>query len=231
MTGDYRHPIGFIALWDSKRSEYHADQAEEITTSRNIQRAFNLARENGVKIFGHYYCRWTTDQKTFTFWHCPSIETLDAAMDWLEKAGDFKFALSEHRLGAMLSTTAQTDPDFFALENGCSDLPYAFIAFWKWKDSYYRASPAELQAYEEAVNLAFAKAEKKGIRMLGKYDCSFDSPWHYFTFWLSPSFEAIEESMDLLEAAGDFKFAESRHMIGVLEKGNRFGRKLQEMGN
>jgi hypothetical protein len=33
--------------------------------------------------------------------------------------------------------------------------------------------------------------------------------------------------MDLLESAGDFKFAESRHIMGFREKANRFGRKLQ----
>lgn len=229
MSNNVTTQVGFIALWDSKRSEYHATNRDEIDTCEKVGGAFDVARKNGAKIFGHYYCRWSTNEKTFTYWYCPSIEVLEDAMDYLERAGDFKFSESEHRIGMKLVKTSQSDVELFSYENGTPELPFAFIAFWKWKESYYRASRSEMDEYESAVDEAFTKARQKGIRMLGQYDCSFTSQWDSFTFWLSPTFEAIEESMDLLEAAGDFKFAESRHIVGYREKGNRFGRKLQLM--
>jgi hypothetical protein len=113
-------------------------------------------------------------------------------MDILELAGDFKFSESEHRIGTRIINTSQSDVDMFYYENGTEELPFAFIAFWKWKDSYYRATRSEMDEYELAVDHAFGKAKEKGIRMLGQYNCTFASPWDSFTFWLSPTFETIE---------------------------------------
>jgi hypothetical protein len=227
MTEDKPHSFGFFALWDSKTSEYHASEQDELNANLWINNAFKQAHEKGVRIYGSYYCRWSTERKTFTFWWAPSFEVLENAMDDLEKAGDFRFAESEHRIGIMNGDDPQTNNNLSSLENGNKELPFAFVAFWSWKDSYYRASQAERSEHRNAVNKVFLKAKQMGIQMLGNYKCSSSSRWDYFTFWLSPSFEAIEETMDLLEAAGDFKFAESRHIIGNREIANRFGRHLQ----
>jgi len=227
MSDNKLQPLGFFALWDSKRSEYHASKREEADADLQINNSFDRARKKGARIFGHYYSRWSTERKTFTFWWIPSFEVLENAMNDLEGAGDFKFAESEHRVGTMISDSPQSDNNLVSLENGNKELPFAFVAFWSWKDSYYRASQRELSEYNSAVTNVFVKAKQKGIRMLGQYNCSATTKWNYFTFWLSPSFEAIEDTMDLLEAAGDFKFAESRHIIGYLEIANRFGRNLQ----
>lgn len=229
MKNNDREKIGFFALWDSKRSEYHASEEEEITTCLNIGNAFDSARENGAKIFGHYYCRWGAERKTFTFWRCPDFHVLEKAMDNLEKAGDFKFAESEHRVGIEVLNSSQSDDSISSFEDGTRELPFAFVAFWKWKDSYFRATQEEKANYSENVDKVFMQAKSKGIHTLGKYHCTFSSKWDYFTFWLSPSFEALEEIIDSLEIAGDFKFAESRHLIGYLESGNRFGIKLQTL--
>ncbi len=143
-------------------------------------------------------------------------------MDDLERAGVLLFANSENRIGFAVSDSEQLDNDMFVYEDGSKEYPYAFAAFWSWKDSYYRASTNEISEYNKIVAEAFNHARGKGIKMLGKYDCAATTIWNYFSIWFSPSFEAIEATMDLLEGAGDFMFAKSRHIIGYLESKDSF---------
>lgn len=224
-----RNQIGFFAFWDSKRSEYHATEEDEVETCLRIGKAFDSARQEGARIYGHYYCRWSTERKTFTFWTCPNLEVLDRAMNALEKAGDFKFAESYHLIGASLPQTQYLDGKLADFENGKRELEYAFAALWRWRPSYYTAPVQEKVEYNQAVDKAFFAARNKGVQMLGQFNCRFSSNWDVFTLWLSPNFSIIEEAMEDLEEAGDFKFAESRHFVGQLEYGNRFGRNLQKL--
>ena len=91
----------------------------------------------------------------------------------------------------------------------------AFFANWKNKPSEYFAGPQEEEETSNKIEQAFANARSRGIRMYGRYGCRWSAHNQYFTFWLCPDFEALEQTMDELEAAGDFKFADSEHIIGV----------------
>lgn len=218
--------LGFFAFWDSTKSVCYANKKGKLLTSSETSSALDKAKECGVKMFGHYNCRWSAEKSAFTFWWVPTFDILENIMDDLERAGVFLFAISECRIGFAVSDTDQLDRDMFVYEGGTQECPYAFTAFWSWKDSYYRASTTEITEYNKAVAEAFKYARTMGIKMLGKYNCAATSKWDHFTFWLSPTFAAIEETMDLLEEAGDFMFAESKHMLGYLDRKNSFGRSL-----
>src|SRR5581483_883492 len=104
-------PLGFVALWLNKDSEYRAGPDEENETSANIQQAFVNGRARGIQMFGRYGCRWSSERQYFTFWLCPDLRALEATMDDLEKAGDFKFADSEHIIGMRLPDVEMTEED------------------------------------------------------------------------------------------------------------------------
>lgn len=220
--------IGFFALWNNKRSEYHADSEEERKTSSRIKQAFENAQERGTKMYGLYGARWSTSEQYFTFWLCPSMDVLEVTMDELEEAGDFKFADSEHIIGNAMPDADMLDAD--PLERGGPDpeRPLGFFALWRQTDAYYNADPESWTRSDRAVREAFAYARGQGVHILGRYDCRWSTEWDYFTFWRVPSFEVLEAAMDRLEPAGDFWFADSRHIIGTLETQFRFGRHLQE---
>lgn len=228
---DSTQPIGFFALWHNKRSEYHAGPAEERETGLQIQQAFEKGRARGIKIFGLYYSRWASERQFFTFWICPNLTALEQTMDDLEQAGDFKFADSEHVIGVRLPDLEMTDEVFQDLEGGNPNLPLGFFALWRQTETYYRASQEEWVTSDRAVRDVFNEAHALGVRMLGRYDCRWSSQWEYFTFWMAPNLETMEKLMDHLEPAGDFKFADSRHVIGQWQPHFRFGRHLQTEAN
>jgi hypothetical protein len=224
---DSSQPVGFFALWHNKRSEYHAAYVEERGTGIHIQQAFENARDRGIKIFGLYGSRWSSERQYFTFWICPNLTALEITMDDLERAGDFKFADSEHIIGVRLHDLEMTDEAYLDLDGGDVNLPLGFFALWRQTDAFYRAGPEEWTESNRAVRSVFKVARAQGVRILGRFDCRWSTAWDYFTFWLLPSLETLEGIMDQLEPAGDFKFADSRHIIGNLEPHFRFGRHLQ----
>ncbi len=218
--------IAFVALWNNKASEYHATANEKKETSLQIEHAFANAQRRGVRMFGRYGCRYSSEYQYFTFWVCPSFEVCEETMSDLEAAGDFKFADSEHIIGKPMSDEGMID-DTFLVEGGPSiDRPIGFFAMWRKTDAYYNKSQQEWDSSDRAIRQVFDMARSKGVRMLGRYDCRWSTEWEYFTFWQVPSIEILDEVMDRLESAGDFMFAESRHLIGNLEASFRFGRHL-----
>jgi len=219
--------IGFFALWYGKASEYHAGREERAQTGGDINGAFEDARARGVRMFGRYGCRWSSERQYFTFWSCPSLEALEATMDDLDKAGDFKFAESEHIIGQLMPDEHQRDEDFLAHGEPGADFPIAFFAIWRRTEAHYHVAPALRASASQAIWQAFANARAAGARMLGRYDCRWSTRWDSFTCWLMPSFDVLETAMDELEAAGDFWFASSRHLIGNLESHFRSGRHLR----
>lgn len=90
-----------------------------------------------------------------------------------------------------------------------------FAALWKNTDQEYRATQADERGTTALIQTAFAKGRDRGIRAYGLYSCRFSSSWQYFTFWVGPSIEAVFDSIADLERAGDFKFANSRHTVGI----------------
>jgi len=218
--------IGFFALWHNKRSEYHADAQELATTNANIQQAFHKAKERGIYMFPRYGCRWSSERQYFTFWICPDLSSLESSMDDLERAGDFKFADSEHIIGIRVPDAEMTDEDYLVPRPDYEGLPIAFFAIWRRTEAFHRSDGQIQGTIDRNVRQVFRTARAQGVRMLGRYDCRWSSSWDYFTFWLLPSLETLEVIMERLEAVGDFWHAESRHMIGNHEPYFRLGRHL-----
>ncbi len=220
-------PIGFVALWHNKRSEYHAPPEEEAETGARIQQAFDNGLARGIRMYGRYGCRWSDREQYFTFWHCPNLEALEATMADLERAGDFKFAESEHLIGAPFDDPGMRDVQALETPEEWAACPYGFLAFWRLKDSYYRGPRAAWEQSDARIHDIFESARASGVRMLGRYHCRWSTEWDFFTFWQVPSLELLEEIMDSLEPAGDFMYADSRHVVGILEPHFRFARHLQ----
>jgi hypothetical protein len=215
-------PIGFLALWRNKRSEYHASPREEFETTRRIQSAFDAAQASGIRAFGRFGCRWSSEWQYFTFWRSPSVGAVERTMDLLEAAGDFMFADSEHVLGVRV-----VEQDLPEAPPRDKKRPFGFAALWRLTDAG-RRHPVEFDRADHLIRDIFASGREAGIEMLGHFDCRWSSRWDAMTFWRSPTAEAVESMMGRLEEAGDFWFAESMHLLGTSEPSFRFGRHRQE---
>lgn len=90
-----------------------------------------------------------------------------------------------------------------------------FIAFWKATDLWFQASEEEKKDFMDKLEKVFAKAESKGVKRHGIYDCSWSSEWRYFTYWTAPNTHVIEEAMEELVEVGDInKYNIQHHFIG-----------------
>jgi hypothetical protein len=89
-----------------------------------------------------------------------------------------------------------------------------FVALWKNNQREYIASPPDEWGTTEDIQAAFANGRARGNRTYGLYYCRWSSPWQYLTFWVSPNLAAVFDTIADLERAGDFKFADSKHVIG-----------------
>ncbi len=212
--------LGFMAIWHNKPSEFRADPAHENEIRQGIQASFENARIRGIQMFGLYGCRWSSNQKYFSFWNCPSFSALETTVDELEQAGDFVYANSEHILGIRVEEEGLEEENF-VIEP--SDYPFAFFAIWRRSATFFRTGVDDRKAIQEKIYQAFYYGCERGIRMMGIYDCRWSTNWHYFTYWVSPSFQVLEETIHRLERAGDFGLSESRHLIGNYEPQFRSG--------
>jgi hypothetical protein len=207
--------IGFVAIWHNKPAEFRADPLLEKTIREGIQDSFENARNRGIHMFGLYGCRWSSDQKYFSFWNCPSYSVLEATIDDLEKVGDFVYASSEHIIGVRVLEEGFEEEAHVEIEP--SSYPIAFLALWRRSPTFFNAGIDERKAVQNEIYQAFYYGREKGIRMMGIYDCRWSTNWDYFTYWVSPTFQVLEETIDRLEIAGDFWLSESRHLIGTYE--------------
>ena len=89
-----------------------------------------------------------------------------------------------------------------------------FVALWKNNQREYTASPRDEWGTTEDIQAAFGKGRARGNRTYGLYYCRWSSPWQYLTFWVSPNMAAVFDTIADLERAGDFKFADSKHVFG-----------------
>jgi hypothetical protein len=218
--------VGFFALWKNKPSEYHAGPEEERETGAQIEAAFSHARDRGVRMFGRYGCRWSSAYQYFTFWLCPDLAALEAAMDELELAGDFKFADSEHIIGSRLSSAGFSN----AAPGGAGRTAAAdmsLFAQWRYTDAYHRRGPNGGARERGGLHKALFDVQLCGVDNLGIYDCRWSTAWDYFTVWQAPSFVALEGAVQELESRGLFQDVEWRMIVGNLEPRFRFGTHLQ----
>ena len=88
---------------------------------------------------------------------------------------------------------------------------------WRRSETFFNAGVEERKAVQEKIYQAFYSGRDRGIRMMGIYDCRWSTKWDYFTYWVSPSFQVLEDTISKLENAGDFWLSESHHLIGYYE--------------
>lgn len=90
-----------------------------------------------------------------------------------------------------------------------------FVAFWKATDSWFCADEAVKQEFMVKLQAINEEARAKGVQTFGNFDCSWSCEWRYFTFWLCPNLEVLEETMKKLADIGDINlFNKQHHYIG-----------------
>lgn len=96
-----------------------------------------------------------------------------------------------------------------------NERPFGFVAFWKATDSWFSADEQTKKEFMESINAIMEEAHSKGIQTFGNFDCSWSCEWRYFTFWLCPNLEVLEETMAKLVEIGDINlFNIQHHYIG-----------------
>ena len=137
----------------------------------------------------------------------PSLSAALAGTVRLEQAGWSRRFATEWLLG----------PREFATVGGLGAAArhdWGFLAFWEWNDAWAAATPAERRDYDAECDVAFAGDVALNIGIAGRHRLDWASSWHHIGMWEAPSLAAIDEAMRGHEAAADFKFTTSRHLIG-----------------
>jgi hypothetical protein len=89
-----------------------------------------------------------------------------------------------------------------------------FAALWRNNQREYAALPRDEWGTTALIQEAFARGRERGNRTYGLYLCRWSSRWQYLTFWVAPDMSAVFDTIADLERAGDFKFADSLHLVG-----------------
>ena len=215
--------IGFVALWNSTPCEYHASEADEWGTTERIQAAFARGTSRGIRTYGLYNCRWSSPWHYLTFWVSPDLTAVIDTIADLERAGDFKFADSEHLVGYLSEARGSMTPgswDEIPWPIGGEAAAGLFFAWCAGK----RATRAP--AADPGTLLA-PLISSSGLRILGEFDCRFSTGWDGFTFWIAPQVETLEHALAALEREGAFVGADTQAVTGSQERYYRFGNHLQ----
>ncbi|HEU5430752.1 MAG TPA: hypothetical protein VFU81_03765 [Thermomicrobiales bacterium] len=218
---------GFVALWNNNQREYVATPADEWGTTAAIQGAFANGRERGVRTYGLYYCRWSSPWQYLTFWVSPTTDAIFDTIADLERAGDFKYADSLHRVGVFVDDETYRTPGAWEIvpepvEGSPPPLGVVLIERRSAPPSAERARGGQSVRREMP-----AVAADLGIRMYGAFDGRFGGDWDRFTFWTAPDLAAVERALGWLERALGPDLPEMQCITGRLDRYFRFGNHLQ----
>jgi hypothetical protein len=212
--------IGFFAAWHNKESEFRAGPEEERETGARIHAAFTHGQSLGIRMLGMYGCRWSSDQQYFTFWLCPNLEALEATIDRLESAGDFKFADSLHLIGRLLPGATENPP--------LPVPPLAAVTFWSPRPA--SSSPAQIsEAVHQSAQVARQQYAARGVWSPGLFESHWSSGWAFFSLWTAHDLATFESLLDDLEADAVRARVELGHTIGQHAPQFRFGTRLQPL--
>ncbi len=210
--------IGFVALWKETSAEYRASEADEWSTTERIQGAFANGHKRGIRGFGLYHCRWSSEWRYLTFWVCPDLTSLYDTIADLERAGDFKFADSIHFVGSLVEGDSHlSDGAWGAIPETTEDDPVPLGVFLAWR------RPDRKRYDGQTMKLPVADE----LRTLGQYECGFGSKWERFAFWVVPDLPIAEEALRFLERSNPGVEIEAQVILGNLERYYRFGSHLQ----
>lgn len=92
--------------------------------------------------------------------------------------------------------------------------PIGLFALWKITPTGYHAVSPGKDRILENVQVAFTAAEEEGTHLFNLFEIHWQTEWEYFAFWETPTFTTLQDAMERLEAAGDFNYAQSEHIIG-----------------
>jgi hypothetical protein len=136
--------------------------------------------------------------------------TMSAALEGtvrLEKAGWSRRFATRWLLG----------PREFAAVNGIGPAigrAWGFFALWEWNDAWTAASAAARREYDAECDVAFQGDLALNINIAGRHRLDWASSWHHLGAWEVDQPETVDAAMRGHEAAADFKFTTSRHLIG-----------------
>lgn len=137
----------------------------------------------------------------------PSLSAALAGTVRLEQAGWSRRFATEWLLG----------PREFAAVGRLGDAAereWGLLAFWEWNDSWAAATGSERRHYDAECDVAFAGDLALDIGIAGRHRLDWASSWHHIGIWEAPSLTVVDQAMRGHEAAADFKFTTSRHMVG-----------------
>ena len=137
----------------------------------------------------------------------PSLSGALAGTVRLERAGWSRRFATEWLLG----------PREFATVGGLDAAArheWGFLALWEWNDAWAAATGPERREYDAECDVAFKGDVALNIGIAGRHRLDWASSWHHIGIWEAPSLGAIDLAMQGHEAAADFKFTTSRHVVG-----------------
>jgi|SRR5690242_16150266 hypothetical protein len=217
---------GFVALWNNNQREYVATPADEWGTTAAIQGAFANGRERGIRTHGLYCCRWSSAWQYLTFWVSPTVDAVFDTIAGLERAGDFKFADSLHRVGVFVDDQTYLTPGAWEIVPEPVDVdPTLGIVLIERRSA--PLSPDRARRVDRIRRELPALAADLGIQMYGAFDGRFGSDWDRFTFWTAPDLAAVERALAWLERTLGPDLPELQCVTGRLDRHFRFGNRLQ----
>lgn len=218
---------GFVALWNNNSREYVATRADEWGTTAAIQAAFANGRERGIRTYGLYFCRWSSAWQYLTFWVSPNAAAIFDTIADLERAGDFKFADSLHRVGAFVDDATYLTPGAWDVvpEPVEDEPPPLGTVLIERRPT--PLSPDRARRVQRVRRELPALAADLGIRMYGAFDGRFGGDWDRFTFWTAPDLAAVERALAWLERTLGPDAPDVHCVTGRLDRNFRFGNHLQ----
>lgn len=100
---DDSQPLGFIAFWKATDTWFEAEEEEKERFLKVLDKIFEEAKAQGVRMHGIYDCSWSSEWRYFTFWECPDLETLEGTMRKLVSIGDINmYNVQRHFVGRRL---------------------------------------------------------------------------------------------------------------------------------
>ena len=224
MSIEDNTPTGFLMNWRRSTCYGLVDTDKQQRIEFDIDTLFKNIKNSGIKFFGKYDTKWSSGYENFTFGLSPSLKILEQFYDQLMLIGAGQLFDWDTFWGIKGTGDKIEDQGHLLTEQainsegGNQEYPMAFYALWNRTDSFYLADLAERKKSSDEITEVFDAAREAGVITFGRYESHWFNKWKFFTFWLGPSFDVLQNVFDQLEIAGDFLYASPLHRMGWLSE-------------
>lgn len=139
----------------------------------------------------------------------PTLSAAIAGTIRIEQAGWARLFTTEWLIGPR---------EFATVKGSCPSLdrPWGFMAFWEWNDAWCEATATHRQAYDLECDVAFKGDLALNVNIAGRHRLDWAHNWHHLGIWEIAAPDVVDRAISGHEAAADFMFTTSRHVIGRL---------------